>query len=263
MFKSRSGSPGNTAKPPPQSIEAVRRRARHRLIGASVLVLLGVVGFPVLFDTQPRPVAVDIPIEIPSRNQPVALPAPRQADTAATAPQEPPAPEVGSAASSGDRLSAEESLSAREEMLVESTPRAASPTVSAPPAPSAPTPSPTPAPVAPPVVAAAPAAEPAPAAAASEAARARAILEGKPVSQTPEAAERIVVQVGAFADAARAREVRLKVERAGLKTYTHVAQTAEGSRIRVRVGPFATRAEADKAAEKVKALGLPAAILTL
>jgi DedD protein len=83
------------------------------------------------------------------------------------------------------------------------------------------------------------------------------------VVQTNEAAERIVVQVGAFADAARAREVRLKVEAAGLKTYTHVAQTAEGSRIRVRVGPFATRAEADKAAARVKALGLPAAILTL
>ena len=62
---------------------------------------------------------------------------------------------------------------------------------------------------------------------------------------------------------ARAREARLKLERAGLKTYTHVADTANGKRIRVRVGPFATKAEADKAAARVKALGLPAAILTL
>ena len=69
--------------------------------------------------------------------------------------------------------------------------------------------------------------------------------------------------MGAFADPARAREARLKLERAGLKTYTHVAETAEGKRIRVRVGPFATKAEADKAAARVKALGLPAAILTL
>jgi DedD protein len=88
---------------------------------------------------------------------------------------------------------------------------------------------------------------------------AKALLEGKPA----ESAERIVVQVGAFADAARAREVRLTLERAGLKTYTHVAETSEGKRIRVRVGPFASRAEADKAAARVKALGLPAAILTL
>ena len=51
----------------------MRRRARHRLIGAAVLVLLGVVGFPILFDTQPRPIQVDIPIEIPDRNKAVPL----------------------------------------------------------------------------------------------------------------------------------------------------------------------------------------------
>uniref|UniRef100_UPI0025E7261E SPOR domain-containing protein n=1 Tax=Rhodoferax sp. UBA5149 TaxID=1947379 RepID=UPI0025E7261E len=74
---------------------------------------------------------------------------------------------------------------------------------------------------------------------------------------------RFVVQVGAFADVARAREVRLKVEHAGLKTYTQVADTKDGRRVRVRVGPFADKAEADKAAAKIKKLDLPAAILTL
>jgi DedD protein len=29
----------------------VRKRAKHRLIGAAVLVLVGVVGFPLLFDS--------------------------------------------------------------------------------------------------------------------------------------------------------------------------------------------------------------------
>ena len=33
----------------PESVEAMRTRARHRLIGASVLVVLGVIGFPLLF----------------------------------------------------------------------------------------------------------------------------------------------------------------------------------------------------------------------
>ena len=56
----------------------MRRRARHRLIGAGVLVLIGVVGFPLLFDTQPRPIAVDIPIEIPDRNKVKPLPVPAQ-----------------------------------------------------------------------------------------------------------------------------------------------------------------------------------------
>ena len=60
----------------PDSVEVMRRRARHRLVGAAVLVLIGVVGFPLLFDTQPRPVAVDIPITIPDRNKtaPLVLP---------------------------------------------------------------------------------------------------------------------------------------------------------------------------------------------
>ena len=61
----------------PESMDAIRKRARHRLIGAAVLVLVGVVGFPLLFDAQPRPVAVDIPIEIPGKNTvtPLTLPA--------------------------------------------------------------------------------------------------------------------------------------------------------------------------------------------
>ena len=57
--------------------------------------------------------------------------------------------------------------------------------------------------------------------------------------------------------------MRLKVERAGLKTYTHVAETKEGRRIRVRVGPFTDRAEALRAAEQIKALDLAATILSL
>jgi hypothetical protein len=59
------------------------------------------------------------------------------------------------------------------------------------------------------------------------------------------------------------REVRLKLEKAGLKTYTQVADSKEGKRTRVRVGPFANKAEADQAALKIKALDLPATILSL
>ena len=42
-------------------------------MGAAVLVLIGVVGFPMLFDSRPRPIPVDIPIEIPDRNKVAAL----------------------------------------------------------------------------------------------------------------------------------------------------------------------------------------------
>jgi DedD protein len=81
------------AAAPAESIEAMRRRARHRLVGAAVLVLIGVIGFPLLFDTQPRPVSVDIPIEIPDRNKtkPLPLPAaPAPATSTATPPPSPP-----------------------------------------------------------------------------------------------------------------------------------------------------------------------------
>jgi DedD protein len=102
----------------------------------------------------------------------------------------------------------------------------------------------------------------------AEAARAQALLEGKPVPAPvprPEKADgqRFIVQVGAYSEDVRAQQVRNQLERAGLKTYTHVAETAEGRRIRVRLGPFTTRADADKAAAKAKALGVSPAILTL
>src|SRR3989344_2295685 len=150
--------------PQAESIEVMRRRARHRLIGAAVLVLIGVIGFPMLFDTQPKP-------------------------------------------------------------------------------------------------------EPKPVQRPDEAARARALLEGRSAEPATAAATaeeaRFIVQVGAFADADKAREARTKVERAGMKTYTQVVDTKEGKRTRVRVGPFTNRAEADKAAARIKALDLSASVLTL
>jgi DedD protein len=163
-----------------ESVEVVRKRARHRLIGASVLVLAGVVVFPLLFDTQPRPVPVGIPIEIPGKDAVKPLRAPAQP----------------AAAPSGDKKDARP-----------------------------------------------------------------AAVEG---AGTPaaEMKSRSVVQVGAFADAAKAHETRLKMEKAGFKTYTQVVETPEGQRTRIRVGPFATKEEAEKMGEKIRALNLEVAILT-
>jgi DedD protein len=109
---------------------------------------------------------------------------------------------------------------------------------------------------------------------APEAARAKALLEGKAVADakpTPALARtdpareggRFVVQVGAFADAAAAREMRAKVEKLGLKSYTQVVETSSGNRTRVRAGPFDSRDEAEKALAKAKAAGLNAVVLTL
>lgn len=246
MLTSRSGSAGHSAPPPPQSIEAVRRRARHRLIGAVALVLLGVLGFPLLFDTQPRPIAVDIPIEIPSRNPSGAVAA--KSEPAAPAP-----------AAKGVTVATVDSLAAREEVV-----EAKAPAPIDTPSKDKPVVAPVQKPAAEKVVvdklAEKPVEKPA-----DKAADKTVEKSAEKVADKPPASgnERIVVQVGAFAEVERAREARLKLERAGLKTYTHVAETSEGRRIRVRMGPFATRAEADKAAARAKALGLPAALLWL
>jgi DedD protein len=222
FFQMRKGGdePQATSRQP-ESIEAMRRRAKHRLIGASVLVLIAVIGFPLLFDTQPRPINVDIPIEIPDRNKVKPLPMPA------------PAPQAAPAVTQAPRASAPAPAPSASVAKVE-----------------------TPAPPPPPASS--------PAAHSDDGTKALAILEGKPLANTPVEGEgRFVVQVGAFADASKARETRLKVEHAGLKTYTQVVETKEGKRIRVRVGPFVNKVDAEKAADKVKGLDLPASVLTL
>ena len=240
FFKFRKNAGDSSATPAqPDSVEVMRKRAKHRLIGAAVLVLVGVIGFPLLFDNQPRPIAVDIPIEIPDKNKvkPLVVPAvPSPSAAAASAPAKPvavaPAPVPEAPAP------------------VEKPPKPAVAASEAPAVAKKPEPKPveTPAAVKP-----------------TESAKAKALLEGKDVAaKEPAVADgRFVVQVGAFADVAKAREARLKVEKAGLKTYTQVVETKDGRRIRVRVGPFAGRAEADQAAEKIRKLDLSAAVLTL
>lgn len=248
----------------PESMEVVRKRAKHRLIGASVLVLAGVVGFPLLFDTQPRPVAVDIPIEIPGKNsvKPLVMPAKPEAAKEPATPTPAPAQ---------DKVATASSLGAKEEVVTDKKPAPATPVAPAAKKEAEPVvkpeakvaTKPEPKPEAKPEARSAPKID--------DGARAKALLDGQAgagsaaaPSATSAATEgRMVVQVGAFADEDKAREVRQKLERAGLKTYTQVAETKDGKRIRVRVGPFATRAEADKAASKIKTLDLPAAILTL
>lgn len=238
-----------------ESVEVMRKRAKHRLIGAVVLVLAGVVGFPLLFDTQPRPVAVDIPIEIPAKSggKPLVMPAPATTPAVAASP----APAVS------DKVATPSSLSPREEIIAEKkaeAPAEPAQTAIKKEAKHEPKPELKPEPKPEPKVAAK---TPATAPAGDEGARAKALLDGKASAAKAEAEGRLVVQVGAFADADKAREVRQKLERAGLKTYTQVADTKDGKRIRVRVGPFASKADADKAASKIKSLDLPAAVLTL
>jgi DedD protein len=49
---------------PNSVVEQARTQARQRLVGAVVLVAAGVIGFPLLFENQPRSLSVSTPIEI-------------------------------------------------------------------------------------------------------------------------------------------------------------------------------------------------------
>ncbi len=238
FFKFRKRTDEPSALPvPPESIEVMRKRAKHRLLGAALLVLVGVLGFPLLFDKQPRPIAVDIPIEIPDRAKvkPLSIPAP----VVAPKPEEP-APVASAAAAASAPVAPLAAASMPQSVVSDSIK---------------------------PVAKAGPATPQKPASApakADDGGKALALLDGKDQPAKVDAAEaRFVVQVGAFADVAKAREVRQKLEHAGLKTYTQVVETKDGRRIRVRVGPFAGKPEADKAADKIKKLNLPAATLSL
>jgi DedD protein len=257
IFKRQADAPkkaaGASAGDPSDAVQRARTRARQRLIGAIVLLGVGIIGFPLVFETQPRPIPVNIPIEVPPKEGAPALtmPAARAPVSAAPAVASAPAVPVKPEAA----VPAEPTTEAREEAGRELAASSAAPA----PAPAAAPPAPKPAAVvAPPPK---PVAESKPAAAVADGARAQALLEGKRDKAAD--AGRFVVQVGAFADAAAAHETRLKAEKLGMKTYTQVAATSAGNRIRVRLGPFTSRADADKALAKARGAGLTAVVLTL
>jgi DedD protein len=222
------------------AVSQARTKARRRLVGALVLLGIGIVAFPLVFETQPRPVAVDIPIEIPRKDgaPPLAMPAPRPVAPAASvaAPLDAaPTPPAAVAKAEVVEKPAEKPVEKPIEKPVEKPAAAEKP--------------------------ARPAAASAPPARA-DGARAQALLEGAAASK-PAATGRFVVQVGAFSDATAVREARARVEKLGLKSYTQAVETSSGTRTRVRLGPFDSREDAERALARAKAAGLDAALLTL
>jgi len=295
--RSDKPAPRGAASDPAEQVREVRIKARRRLIGVTLLLVIGIIGFPLLFETQPRPIPVDIPIEIPARDgaAPLHVAAPDASSPRVAVVAPPPVEPTGSDAGADEVIE---------------------PTVSASTAAAAPAPAPE---VKKPEVRKP---EPKPAepvretksdsrssdkasdvrkdggktaspeavkskdsktadsktadsktadAKAGKSAAASKPADAKPVTKPAEAKAadsksdegRFVVQIGAFAEANSARDARGKVELLGLSTYTQVIESSTGRRIRVRVGPFTTKADADKAAAKIKAAGLQAAVLKL
>ncbi len=221
---------------PAESVEVIRKRARHRLMGSVVLVLGAVVGLPLLFDSQPRPVAIDTPIVIPDRNQTSPLSA-TVASAKTGASKEGLAQDqvitAGQPGATNSVLTNSAGLDPHEEVVPKDSKAEVKPEAKLEPKPEL-----------------------------KAEAKPEPKSENKPEPKAGDAV-RSVVQVGAYADLAKAKEARAKLESAGFKTYTQEIETKDGKRIRVRVGPFATKEEADKTAEKIRKLNLQTSVLKL
>lgn len=268
-----------------------KKRARRRLVGAVALALAAAVGLPMLLDSEPRPLAGDIAIQIPSKEKAPALPVPASpvpaADSVdqgeeiiapgAAAPAPAPSPQASAPPplkmleeKPVARVPAEsEAVIARHEAKPETRPEPKP--AERKPEPKAPEPKPAERKVAEkpaekPLekpVAKKPEEKPAPAKAKdSEAARALALLEGKPAAKPAEphpraedkadANQRFVVQVAALATQDKVDELQARLRSGGISSFTKKA----GSLIKVQIGPFGSREEADKAKAKLGSLGL-------
>lgn len=247
-----------------------KKRARRRLIGAVALVLAVVILLPMVLDSEPKPLADDIAIQIPSK-EPAATAAPAPATdskvvTAAGLDQKeeivapasvpvtpavvqqavPATPAVKPADKPVEKASEKVTEKPADKVAEKPADKPAARTEHDKPKVTKPEP------------------ERKPAVKTDESdARALAILEGKPAAEKKPAASggKFVIQVAALATQEKIDELRNKLSGAGIKTYTQKVATQSGDRTRIRVGPFGSREEADKMRVRINKLGLSATIV--
>lgn len=206
----------------------LRRRARRRLIGAVTLVTVMVVALPMVLDGESKQSGQDIAINIPSPSSSGEfasriVPAPAQPKPAPAVPD----PQAGKVVQ----------VPVPAEMQ---TPPSAPPAKAEEPAKT-------------PVAAAA--AEPAPAVK-EPAPQPKHKDEKSSASISKQESVPFVIQLGAFANLANAKERQSKLTALKVKFYTETVKTPSGDKLRVRAGPYATRQEAERAQAKLKAAGI-------
>ena len=275
--KAKAGKAANQSNEAADPVLPEKKRARRRLVGAVALVLAVIIVLPMILDSEPKPLAEDIAIQIPSRDKQG-----NSADASASA-----------SAKAAASVSNSSGLDQQEEIVdpASSTPVAPSP---APPAMSAGKPAvsgntavitaPTPpvAAVVPPEATPKPEARPKPEAKPKpevkpkpkaepnpvadkhdDAARALAILDGR--SDAAPAADKkpakFVLQVAALASQDKVNELQGKLKEAGIHSYTQKVPTQAGDRIRIRVGPFSSKEEAERTRAKLTKLGLSGSLI--
>ena len=224
-----------------------KKRARRRLVGAVALALAVAVGLPMLLDAEPKPLASDLSIQIPSRDKAAPLPLPAASGAAHLSPVVPAdsldgreeivEPAGVKPVSLGARGGAAESRQTaiktepRPAAAAKAEPKSATKANDKPPAKSA---------------------KPAP-----ESARAQDILEGKAAAP---ASEKFIVQVAALGSAEKVAELQARLKAAGIRSFTHKVSTPSGERIQVRLGPF-SRTEADQMHARLEKAGMPGSMV--
>ncbi|MBU3594426.1 SPOR domain-containing protein [Polynucleobacter sp. 71A-WALBACH] len=206
-----------------------QQRARHRLIGAAVLVLIAVVGLPRILDNKPKSVNNDIAVNIVS-----SLPAPNAAL--------PVSDEKTKPAVVVETPVKEKEVTQAKDLVVTPTPDAKSETKAD--------------------TKSAPTASKANAiglAAGEEVVAAPSVVTKSKTEELPKKAGpgKYVIQIGAFASEERAKGWIAKMKDQKIPNYVLNKTGADGTKLYVlRAGPFTDKDAAEAAEKKVKAMGL-------
>jgi DedD protein len=213
-----------TADDPVLTEDPEHQRARHRLIGAAVLVLVAIVVLPRVLDSKPKTVSNDIAVTIVS-SLPVAAP-----------PQTTPIP-------SAEPKPEQAKPAATPALPATAAPAPVAPIASAPAKPLAPSP-----------------ADKTMGLAAGEeiVVASKSNANGSAAaSASPSASGKFVIQIGAFASEERANGWIAKLKEQKIPNYVLNRTGTDGSKLyALRAGPFADKETAEAAEKKIKAMGL-------
>lgn len=198
-----------------------KKRARRRLIGATALVLAAVIGLPMIFDSEPKPLTDDIAIQIPSRDK---------SGTTIAVPQAQPTqvPDLG--------LQNKSNVSVAQAPVTEKLPAAE------PLKPAAEKP-----------------AEKLTDKPASDKSSSAATEKEKLAAEKTKSSH-YIIQVAAVANKVKADELQSRLKQSGIKSYSQKISTKDGDRYRIRVGPFGSRDDADKMRARLSKMGLSSAV---
>src|SRR6185436_3514614 len=199
-------------------VNTLKRRGRRRLVGAIALVLVAVIVLPMVFEPEQKGSAPPVSVRIPGEDE--------SGFTPKVTPKSPAILEQKAAEKAAAKVAEKPA-----EKIAEKAPEKAPEEAAEKPAPKI-------------EVGVTKGSDKA--AAEAEKKRAEAALSG----------EQFVVQVGAFADPEKVKEVMGKLAAAKITHYTERIPVKSGMLTRVRAGPFGSRDAAEKVLQQMKELGL-------